>query len=140
MDVTVRYLEGVRFEAEARGHRLISDQPPEAKGGDQGMTPPELMLASLGACAGYYAAEYLRVRALPVHGLQVRVEADKASAPARLSHFRIFVDCPAAGDERHRDGVLRAVKKCLIHNTLEHRPEIDVAVAVPDVSAAPVCA
>jgi putative redox protein len=51
---------GVQLEAEARGHRLLSDQPLSNGGDDAGMTPPELMLASLGTCAGYYALQYLR--------------------------------------------------------------------------------
>jgi uncharacterized OsmC-like protein len=32
----------------------------EDGGFDEGMTPPELMLASLSACAGFYAADYLK--------------------------------------------------------------------------------
>jgi uncharacterized OsmC-like protein len=87
------------------------------------MTPPELLLSSLGTCAAYYAAEYLRARNLPVNGLEVRVEAEKASAPPRLSRFQLHVQT-ADLEERHRQGVLRAVKSCLIHNTLLHAPQI----------------
>ena len=83
MEVIVHHLGGVKFEAAARGHRVICDQPAENHGGDTVMTPPEFMLASLGTCAGYYAAEYLRTRSLPTEGLEVRVTAEKATAPAR---------------------------------------------------------
>lgn len=128
IDATVEYLGGVRFSAEARGHRLICDQPFENKGSDEGMTPPELMLASLGTCAAYYAAEYLKARSLSLDGLRVRVEAEKAAPPARLGSFRIEVTSASAIDERHREGLQRAAKKCLIHNTLEHPPAIEVVV------------
>jgi len=128
IDATVEYLGGVRFSAEARGHRLICDQPFGNNGSDEGMTPPELMLASLGTCAAYYAAEYLKMRSLPVEGLRVRVEAEKAMQPARLGSFRIEVISPAAEDERHREGLNRAAKKCLIHHTLEHPPSIEIVV------------
>jgi uncharacterized OsmC-like protein len=53
MEVIVHHLGGVKFEAAARGHRVICDQPAENHGADTGMTPPEFMLASLGTCAGY---------------------------------------------------------------------------------------
>ena len=48
-------------------HRIICDQyvSDGGHGNDEGVTPPELLLASLGACAGHYAAEYLRARSLP---------------------------------------------------------------------------
>ena len=91
------------------------------------MTPPELMLASLASCAGYYAAEYMNTRGLPSKDLVVRVTAEKAAHPARLGSFRIEVLTPGL-DEQHRTGVLRAVKACLIHNTLLSPPNIEVEV------------
>ena len=132
MEAIVRYNGGVRFEAEARGHRIVSDQPLESGGEDAGMTPPELLLASLGTCVGYYAAQYLRVHKLPVEDLTIRVEAEKAAQPARLGTFRIEVESAAATEERHREGLLRAAHKCLIHNTLMVAPAIGIAVAVPE--------
>ena len=60
MEVFVQHLGAVQFEVKARRHTIISDQPVEGGGFDEGMTPPELMLAALGSCAAYYAAEYLR--------------------------------------------------------------------------------
>jgi uncharacterized OsmC-like protein len=61
-ETTVRYQDGVRFEAEARGHRVLCDQPVQNGGSDEGMSPPELMLASIATCAGYYALQYLIAR------------------------------------------------------------------------------
>jgi len=96
-------------------------------GADSGMTPPELLLASLGSCAGYYAAEYLRARSLPTEGLRIRVQAEKALKPARLSLFRIRVEAPKV-DPSHRESLLRTVKHCLVHNTLLAAPTIEVTV------------
>jgi len=92
------------------------------------MTPPELMLASLGTCAAFYAAQYLRTRSLPSEGLRIRVTAEKAKPPARLGSFRIEVEAPGIEDERHREGLLRAVKSCVIHNTLASPPSIEIAI------------
>lgn len=129
METTIEYLGGVKFEASARGHKVICDQPLDNGGADEGMTPPEFLLASLGTCAGFYAAQYLRTRNLSREGLRVCVTAEKATGPARLGTFRIEVDAPgAAVDERHREGVLRSVKSCLIHNTLLQAPAIELTV------------
>lgn len=127
MEVNVQHLGNARFEVSARGHRLICDQPRENGGSDAGMTPPEFLLVSLGTCAGYYAAEYLKTRGLPSGDLHVRVLAEKAQNPARLGWFRIEVFAPGL-DERHRTGISRAVKSCLVHNTLLHTPGIEIAV------------
>ncbi len=128
--VEVRYHDGVRFEANARGHRVISDQPPANGGADSGMTPPELLLASLGACTAYYALEYLNTRGLPSGGLHVRVTAEKVRPPARLGRFRIELTVPDL-DPQHHEGVLRAAKACLIHRTLTHQPAIELAINAP---------
>jgi putative redox protein len=124
MEIRVQHLGNVKFEAVARGHRVLCDQPPANGGADEGMTPPEFLLASLGTCAGFYAVQYLKTRGLPTDGLEVKVSAEKAAQPARLGSFRIEVFTPAL-EPRHEAGVLRAVNACLVHNTLLHAPAIE---------------
>ena len=127
MEITVEYLDQVRFAAEVRGHRVICDQPAENGGADSGMTPPEFLLASLGTCAGFYAVQYLRTRGLPAEGLKVLVFAEKVKQPVRLGSFRIEVMVPNL-DPAHEAGVHRAVKACLVHNTLLNAPAIETVV------------
>jgi len=128
MEIIVNYTGGVQFEAEARGHKIVCDQPLDGGGTDTGMSPPEFLLASLGTCAAYYAAQYLRARSLSIDGLEVQVKAEKALGPARLDAFQIEIRVPGLEDQKHREGVLRAAKACLIHNTLLHTPAIEMVV------------
>jgi len=134
MEVLTQYLGAVQFEITARQHKLISDQPAENHGYDEGMTPPELLLASLGSCAAYYAVDYLKRNQLSPEATTVRVTAQKAKAPFRLDNFTIEVDVPGELDDSHLKGLEDAVHRCLIHNTLLHPPqmrvEIRAAVAV----------
>ena len=132
MEVKIQHLGGVKFQAIARGHRVICDQPPDNGGLDSGMTPPEFLLVSLGTCAGFYAAQYLKTRSLPADGLEIKVVAEKALQPARLAQFRIEVIVPGL-DPRHEAGILRAVKACLVHNTLINAPAIETVVSAPAV-------
>lgn len=127
MEVTVKHLGDVQFEALARGHRIYCDQPADNGGADEAMTPPELLLASLGTCAGYYAVQYLKARSLVCPDLEIKVSAEKAQQPARLGSISIEVLAPSL-EARHEEGMLRAVQKCLIHNTLLHSPEIRTVV------------
>jgi len=127
MEVLAQYLGESKFEVAARGHRVICDQPMDNGGSDQGMSPPEFLLASLATCAAYYATQYLKTRKLPAEDLQVRVSAEKAVQPARLASFQIDVSAPGL-DERHQAGILRAVRACLVHNTLMGAPSIEVSV------------
>jgi uncharacterized OsmC-like protein len=124
MEASISYIDGMKFEAESRGHRVVCDQPASISGADTGMAPPEFLLVSLGTCAGFYALQYLKTRNLPTDGLAVRVIAEKATQPVRIGSFRIEVTAPGL-EARHHEGILRAVKLCLVHNTLLHPPTIE---------------
>jgi len=128
MEVTVEHLGAVQFEITARQHRLVSDQPADNNGYDEGMTPPELLLASLGSCAGYYAVDYLKRSKIEREGVKVRVTCEKAKGPFRLDNFRVEVEVPGELDQNQLQGVEDAVHRCLIHNTLIHPPKIEVAI------------
>lgn len=106
LDITLQYTEGCRFVAEARHHRLVVDQPAEDGASDHGMTPAELLLASLGGCVGQYVAQYLNLRGLPSDGLLVRVEAKPSSRPLRITGFEVRVVVPGLTDRQ-----LRALEK-----------------------------
>jgi len=135
MEVFIEHLGDLQFEIRARSHKIACDQPVENGGYDEGMTPPELFLASLGSCAAYYAAEYLRRQKLANEGTLVRVAAEKAKNPPRLDKLRIELELPRELSEEHRLGVEDAVHHCLIHNTLLNPPKIEIAIHEPSLTA-----
>ena len=130
MEVHVEHLGAVQFEIKARNHSIACDQPENMGGFDEGMTPPELLLASLGSCAAYYAVAYLKKKGIASIGTRVTVTADKVQNPARVDNFAISVSVPAelSLTEEHRAGLEQAVHHCLIHNTLLHPPTISLSI------------
>jgi len=129
LEVQVNHLGDVQFEVKAREHTIYCDQPVENGGFNEGMTPPELLLGSVGACAGHYAVQYMKIKNLPTAGLQIRVTGEKATNPARISEIGIEVNYPAELSATDREGVLAAIHKCLIHNTLLNPPKMRVELA-----------
>ncbi len=83
-------------------------------------------MASLGSCAAFYAAEYLRSRNLAHRGVEIAVTAEKLKQPARLGNFRVRVTSPVALTPDQSQGMMRAVHYCLVHNTLLSPPEIAI--------------
>lgn len=134
MELKIVHLDGVKFDVQARGHHIICDQPSDNGGEDAGMTPPELLLASLGTCAGFYAVQYLKTRNLDPGGVEVNVTAEKLKQPGRLGNFRITVNCPIELTPEQNEGLTRSVRHCTIHNTLLSPPNIAIELAI----AAPV--
>ena len=133
MQTRIRHGGSKKTEAYARFHRLVCDQPFAEGGSDTGMTPPELMLSALGCCAMHYAAEYLRARHLRLEDVELRVSATKGGRPARLIEIGIEVIAPGLSADKE-EGLLRAVKACLLHQTFANPPEISISVT-PSVPA-----
>ena len=126
MEVKITHLDKVKFAIQARSHEIVCDQPADNGGEDSAMTPPELLLASLGSCAAFYAVQYLKTRNLAESGVEVSVTAEKLKSPSRLGNFQIHVACPVSLTEEQTEGLMRSVHHCLIHNTLLSPPEIKI--------------
>jgi len=130
MEVKITHLNRVKFAIQSGSHSILCDQPAENGGEDSGMTPPELLLASLGSCAAFYAVQYLKSRNLTESGVEVSVTAEKLKSPARVGNFQIHVACPVSLTEEQTEGLMRSVHHCLIHNTLLSPPEIAIELAI----------
>jgi uncharacterized OsmC-like protein len=126
MEVTIKHIDRVKFSVKSRSHTIVCDQPSDNGGNDAGMTPPELLLASLGSCAAFYAVQYLKTRNLADTGVEVSVTAEKLKSPMRLGDFHIRVVCPVPLTEEQTEGLMRSVHHCLIHNTLLSPPNIKI--------------
>ena len=135
MEIQVEHLGAVQFEIKARQQSIVSDQPSENGGFDEGMTPPEIFLAALGSCAAFYAAQYLKKKKLATEGTLVRVTAKKAQDPARLDDFLIAVEAPCNLHSEDLDGLEESVHHCLIHNTLLHPPKISIDIKARELAA-----
>jgi uncharacterized OsmC-like protein len=135
MEVKISHLEGVKFAIQARSHVIVCDQPLDNGGEDSGITQPELLLASLGACAAYYALQFLKTRNLAQTGVEVSVTAEKLSQPARLGNFHVQVMSPVPLSAEQTEGIKRSVQRCLIHNTLLSLPEIRVELTISTAAA-----
>ncbi|MGJ9458435.1 OsmC family protein [Oceanobacillus sp. CF4.6] len=68
--------ENVLVEAEARGHKVIVDEPKNLGGTDQGMNPVELLLSSLGACQSIVARTYAEKFEVDLQNFWVELEGD----------------------------------------------------------------
>ena len=47
--VTVRWVKGMRSDMAAGPHQIVFDAPAEAGGGDEGPSPAEMLLGTIGA-------------------------------------------------------------------------------------------
>lgn len=132
MSYRVESAGGVASRVNVGGHALLFDQPERFGGQDLGPSPLEVMVASVGACAHYYAAAFLTARKLPVEGLELEIVAEKAKDhPARLASVRVVVQVPDAVPEELLGRMEAAVRACPAHNTLRAALPFEVELRRP---------
>ena len=127
--VLIESIGEVGSRARLGGHDLVFDQPAGVPGGkDRGPSPLDVMSASVGACAHYFAAAYLHGRGISPDGLSVEVTAEKERVPvSRIGRLALKVYLPPGLPERHVAGIERAIKSCPAYGTLLRPVSVEIS-------------
>lgn len=64
------------IESDIRGHKVVIDQPANAGGTDTGVTPLEMVFASLAGCIGSIGRIVAMQQRLDVRGMTIKVEGE----------------------------------------------------------------
>jgi len=124
--MTIQWLDGVRFEANVRSHRILMDQPFDEGGTDEGITPVETFIASLGGCIGLFGARFCQRHGLSADGMKVELEWDYADRPHRVGAVTVRMAIPAHLDPEKKTRLRKVLEGCTIHQTLAHPPKISI--------------
>ena len=125
MEISLIHTGGARFTAEARHHRVLLDQPAEDGATDQGMSPAELLLASLGGCVGQHVSQYLSLRGLSSEGLSIRVTTEPSPRTLHFGDFHVEVAVPGLSDHQ-----LRAIEKSFPGGLVQNALRVENSVRV----------
>jgi uncharacterized OsmC-like protein len=128
--ISIRHESGDRFRISVRGHDVVVDQPGS---GDAGPTPTELFVASLAACAGFYARRFLSRHGVADGELSVSCDFAWASDHSRIESIAVRIETPHGVPDELRPALERVLDHCTVHESLRITPAIsfEIASAVP---------
>jgi uncharacterized OsmC-like protein len=94
----------------------------------KGMTPPDVLLASLGSCIGVYLRKYAEGAKLELAEFSISVDADLSQEkPVCFRKINVEVDLKGAKfDERRIRSLHEFVENCPVHMTLKNNPEVAI--------------
>lgn len=75
-NVKATWKEKLLIETEARGHKVIVDEPVSLGGTDQGSNPVELVLSALGACQAIVIQTYAKQFGINIEDLKIELEGE----------------------------------------------------------------
>jgi|SRR5687767_9351952 len=81
--VSARVGEGLRVEIRARAHHSVADEPLSLGGTDLGMTPYELLLASLSSCMAMTMRMYADRKGWVLEGATIQLRTAPSREPDR---------------------------------------------------------
>lgn len=70
------YRDGMSFESDIDGHKLIMDAAPEVGGNNNGPRPKPLMMAALAGCTGIDVVSILKKMRVEFDALEIDVESE----------------------------------------------------------------
>ena len=118
MRARARRLEKFRHDVDIRRHRIVTDEPRDAGGGDEGPSPQELLAASLASCTAITMEMYAKRKGWNVDGLAVEVDYTPAErgCPTR---FDMVMTMPKHLSDEQIDKLRVIANRCPVHRTLE---------------------
>jgi putative redox protein len=130
MAMEITFPGGVKVDVNYKGHTIRTDQPKQAGGDDSAPTPFDLFIASIGACAGYYALNFCRSRKISAKGMKVTLDTEYDADGKMISKVNIHVALPAGFPEQYKDAIVRAVESCTVKKHLQKPPKFEVNATV----------
>ncbi|MFQ5952453.1 MAG: OsmC family protein [Candidatus Omnitrophota bacterium] len=132
MKTNIEFVGKKKFKTRVRKHEVITDLPGIKGGDDTAPTPPELLIVSLGTCVGYFVLGYLETVKLDASGFSVDLDWEMSEDRTRISKVAVSIKIPNAKLGNRKRAVIAVAKKCIIHQTLHHCPEITTSVSSAD--------
>jgi uncharacterized OsmC-like protein len=124
MATVVRYHHGFSFCADLEAGRVMCDAVSER--GKEYPSPPELLMVSLGSCIGAVLITYSQRHGVSYEGLTVGLDWEAAEHPYRMGRINIVAHMPGPLAPELQETLKRVAVQCLIHNTLQHAPQINL--------------
>jgi putative redox protein len=122
--VTATWLGGYAAEVDARGHRIMIDEPESAGGENGGMMPTEALCAALASCFCLAVAHVARRDGVEVSDLRVDATAERAGRELRYGRIVVTTTAAVAADVL-AELVVRARRVCWVSNTLADPPAVE---------------
>ncbi len=118
MRASARRVENYTHRVEIRQHQLITDEPTQDGGDDEGPSPQELLAASLAACTAITMEMYAKRKGWDIGPVEVTAEFSGAESGSP-TEFQLVMRVSKYCSEDQLQRLRAVAAKCPVHRVLE---------------------
>jgi putative redox protein len=124
MKAIARRVEGYSHEVEVDGHHVVTDEPGECGGNDEGPSPTRLLVASLAACTATTVEMYADRKGWKLGAVEAEAELVSAERD-EPTRYAVEVRIPAPLADEQVERIKHIAGRCPVHRTLTGEVEIE---------------
>ena len=118
-----------RVNIQAGNHTIITDEPKDKDGGDEGMNPYELLASALGACTCATVRMYADKKGISLDGLKVDITLTR-DEDKNVTNIKRNITLMGSLGMEDRDRLLQIANKCPVHKLLTNPINIETALTI----------
>jgi putative redox protein len=120
-----RRRSGFAHDVEVAGHSLISDEPPDRGGTDEGPRPVALLAAALASCTAITVEMYADRKGWELPDLYVEVDMDGSLVRGDAT-YEVTLHLPDGLSEDQTERIARIAGKCPVHKAIAGEVPISI--------------
>ncbi|MFC1708417.1 OsmC family protein [Planctomycetota bacterium] len=124
--ITVSRRDGRSFDIKVRSHTITTDLTQKENGNDDGPTPVDLFVGTLGACIGTMVQGYCDKHGYEEGDVSLALTYELADHPKRISAITVDLEIPEDVPDERKKALRRVAELCPVHATLRTPPRIDL--------------
>lgn len=126
MDIQVTFAGGKQVIAQVGEHKIITDQPINVGGNNEGPAPFSLFLASIGTCAGIYIKSFCDQRGISTDGISLTQKHNFNPSSHLIESINLQINVPDTFPEKYLDALIKVADQCAVKKHLLNPPDINV--------------
>ena len=126
MEMDVYFPGGKRVFADYGGFTIETDQPVLGGGDGSAPAPFDLVLASIGTCAGIYALGFMQQRGIDAEGARITMRTHRDPERGLIGKVDLELQLPAAFPEKYRAAIVNAMNLCAVKKHLHEPPAFEI--------------
>lgn len=117
---------GLAHDVEVCGHRLISDEPTDNGGADEGPSPTGMLAASLAACTAITMEMYADRKGWDLPECRVEIDA-RGSLVKGDASYEVTIHLPGGLTEEQTQRLTTIAGKCPVHKAIARETPVSIS-------------